>query len=664
MRRLVIAPLLFVVIVVMSGVAAGQAMAAPSISIAPTSGVATIGEDIHYKVTISIPDGDSLVSGATVFDELGSRLQLQGPPTASISAGSLPGDFSTPASANTVAATFPSGYSNGTGSTVKVELAFDARVLDIATGSNANLSGADLPPEDSLVSGDAPLPTSASAHTLIAEPSLTFTKTADKGPDVLAGEQVTYTLSVTNGGSSSAYDAVVEDEPSPAIANVQLASGESTSLNKDAWTSGDPHMRWVIPGPLAPGASKTITYTAAIKSGAELQAGQKITNTALLSEYFGLPKAARDAGGSVYRTYIGPSKSVSLDLQLPKLEVTTEAATVKAGGTSSYAIMVKNTNSKATAHNVVVTSSVPSGFTADPISSIPPGESRTVSVPVSVPADAIDKSVLSYTAAARSDEVTSALADGRLDVRAVAGLSVTQVSKRVTGTTPTNGNGGKLTTRISVLVANQAGSSTAKSVVLKVTPSFGGKLTKVPASCKKVGADVECSWASVEPGVSIEKALTFETTVLKASRSTSDASVTSITPLESSLAAHPEPIGVDAPDLDAAKAKMIFPSKKWTRKSPSTKARFVVDISKTSLTVNSCPRSAGKATKTVRTSKAPGTKVWTLKKSLSKHGTCVYTPDPDGQVGRGDLKSGLTVKFSLRVNLLGKILRASAQAKT
>jgi uncharacterized repeat protein (TIGR01451 family)/fimbrial isopeptide formation D2 family protein len=207
-------------------------------------------------------------------------------------------------------------------------------------------------------------PAEATSH--VVEPKLAITKTASAGPKVEPGQPLTYTVKVTNEGNSPAYDIVVEDEPANELTNVVLL--ENAGLATHAWSAGDHHIKWTVPGPIAAGASVTFTYSAEVVGGGSLHNGELIKNTAKIGKYFGVPALTREEHpGFVYREYTGPSKSVELTVDLPALSLnkTTGApghpdeANAEIGVPFKWRVEVTNTATKATAHNVTVTDTLP-----------------------------------------------------------------------------------------------------------------------------------------------------------------------------------------------------------------------------------------------------------------------------------------------------------------
>ena len=72
------------------------------------------------------------------------------------------------------------------------------------------------------------------------------------------GDVLEYTLTVRNTGTSPAYDLVVTDAPDARLTGYEVV-GTTTFVPVDVDPS-DGTLRWSIPGPLAVGASASITY--------------------------------------------------------------------------------------------------------------------------------------------------------------------------------------------------------------------------------------------------------------------------------------------------------------------------------------------------------------------------------------------------------------------
>ena len=167
-------------------------------------------------------------------------------------------------------------------------------------------------------------------------------------------------------------------------------------------------MSWHINGPINPGATVTLTYTADVPPATALTAGDTIDNTADVGKYYGVPKTTYDTGG--FHQFDGPSDSVHLIVAKPDLSIvkTPDNGSAIAGQNSSFTVKVTNTDTHSTAHNVKVHDVLDAGLnytpgtaTASPsagfsetgaagqtidwkIATLGPGASVTITVPVGV----------------------------------------------------------------------------------------------------------------------------------------------------------------------------------------------------------------------------------------------------------------------------------------
>lgn len=153
-----------------------------------------------------------------------------------------------------------------------------------------------IPPVDGFVHTG----TEADADVSIVEPKLAITKVVDS-PDGVTdsrrakpGEELDYTLVITNNGSSPAYDVVVTDTPNSGVTGFTSTPPEGVSNTNDDLTSGP--FRWTIAGPIAVDGSVTITYsvTMPLFDESDEVVGAEVVNTADVPEYFGVPEVDRD----------------------------------------------------------------------------------------------------------------------------------------------------------------------------------------------------------------------------------------------------------------------------------------------------------------------------------------------------------------------------------
>lgn len=168
----------------------------------------------------------------------------------------------------------------------------------------------------------------AQTTTPVREPSVSLDKRVKTTPagsfvngpaQSQAGDALTYSIAVKNNGTSAAYDVVVTDQPDNEITNVALAAG--AAFNTKAWTPADHTMKWVIPGPIAPGDTVTLTYTANAVSSASLHTGDSAINTAG-STYHGIPQTEQDTHPTwVYRDYTSNNDQVKIDFEFPEISI-------------------------------------------------------------------------------------------------------------------------------------------------------------------------------------------------------------------------------------------------------------------------------------------------------------------------------------------------------
>ncbi|WP_435745934.1 LPXTG cell wall anchor domain-containing protein [Nocardioides sp. SYSU DS0663] len=195
--------------------------------------------------------------------------------------------------------------------------------------------------------------TSPGAATVtVVEPSLSIAKSVSEGRPV-PGETFTYTVEVTNASgaiASTAHDVDVVDTLPEGVQAVGSPSAGGVVGTGDPAT-----ITWSDLGPIAPGASVRLTYTARLATPAPT-APQ--VNTADVTAYTSL-----DGGG---RTYDGPSDTASVTAGLPDIEVvkTTADPVSYVGEPTRWEIAVTNTG-PATAYDVDAEDVLPEHWTYD-----------------------------------------------------------------------------------------------------------------------------------------------------------------------------------------------------------------------------------------------------------------------------------------------------------
>ena len=516
------------------------ATALPAVTKVVTPDPVTIGNRVTWHVQVTLPKSERYFD-TTVVDTVPDGFDVDGYGSQTCVSGCLPGD---PAVASFAVTSVAPGKLQAAWYIGDLAASANDRVYDFVltghlrstyrSGGASVLAGQTLTNSivvhtnrTNVVAGTpATVPATfndtvgpATAISRVVEPALTLTKTASKGPIVEGGDPLVYTVVVKNTGTAPAYDIVVHDLPDNGLTNVALGAG--AALNTDGWTAANPLMRWLITGPLAVGASTTLTYTADVKPGSSFSAGAQIVNTAQVVENYGVPKATRTADGFVYRVYNGPTAKVTLSLALPELEIakTPDHGSATAGAPSSFTINVSNRDANATAHNVIVhdvlqagLTYVPSAATASPaagfsetgsagqtidwrIATIAPGASVTITVPLGVSAAVASGATLLNTASTHADEVPADKTDtGSLDVVARADLQVTKTSAADPIVPGTN-------FLYTMVVRNNGPSVSHASQLTDTLPSYLSFVSlDDPAHCATSGQVITCSFGTLAKG--------------------------------------------------------------------------------------------------------------------------------------------------------------------
>lgn len=270
--------------------------------------VRTIGERTEHTLTVTIPPNIQEFD-ATVIDDIpgglnfedyvsasctagcsGGATEINPVPLASVSAGGATeigwwlGDITQATEARTVVLVY----------TTIVGAASDGDDLINSAVAAHNLTDEITTPPTTPPAPEDFDQTDGDESTIeVVEPDVILDKEVDDtNPD--PGDAVAYTIWLTNYGTSPAYDVVVDDQPGALLTDVELDEGATFSV--DGWTAADPHMRWVVPGPIQPGLANAVslTYTADLVSSAQLSNGDQIQNTADLPTYWGVPAETRE----------------------------------------------------------------------------------------------------------------------------------------------------------------------------------------------------------------------------------------------------------------------------------------------------------------------------------------------------------------------------------
>lgn len=373
-------------------------------SVTPTR--ATIGEHVRYELLVSIPANvalydvtvTDLLPDEIAFDSYGAVDCVSGCPlvnpvqrytavprgdgTTTI-AWDL-GDIATPLSTPQVIRLAYTGH-------VKARDGANARIVAGDTGVNvatvdSNRSDRETYDPSDIPTGFEDESPEARATVTVIEPRLSIDKQVSVGSGsftdgpttALSGDTLTYRVAIRNSGDAPAHDVTVTDQPDSELTDVTMRTPLPGGVTvTKAWSSADRTIRWAVDGPIAPGATVEIEYTARFVAADQLGDGQAVDNTAAIPSYFGVRRSEREDpanSGIVYRDYDdGGDDSVRVVLDFPELELakTTglgtgpaypETGNAEVGQAYPWRVVVRNSSATAGARDVVVTDTLPANW--------------------------------------------------------------------------------------------------------------------------------------------------------------------------------------------------------------------------------------------------------------------------------------------------------------
>jgi len=319
------------------------------LAITKTDGVTTVnaGGTTTYTITVT-NTGPSAANGAIFTDPAATGLTAT-----SVTCGSAAGGAVCPTAGNTTVAlmqgggivipTLPSG-----GSLVFTVMA------NVTATSGSVTNTANIAAPAGVTDTNTANNTASDTDTVTPVSDLAITKT-DGVTTVNAGGTTTYTIVVSNLGPSSANGAIFRDPAAAGISPTSVTCG-SAAGGAVCPTAGNTTVALMqgagIVIPTLPSGG-SVTFTVMVNVTAT---SGSITNTATISEPAGNidPNAANDSASDT------DTVTPQADLSVTK---TNGTASVNAGGTTSYTIVVTN-NGPSAANNAVFTDPAVTGLTA------------------------------------------------------------------------------------------------------------------------------------------------------------------------------------------------------------------------------------------------------------------------------------------------------------
>ncbi len=300
---------------------------APALGIAKAAvpATATVGEVVEYTLDVTIPAG-VIVYDVTVVDDLPPGVVYDSTTASSCDQGGAAcsplisvtpigsdgdavawflGDLGTAAAVDRVVTIVYEAYLDDAGAVTGGATLTNTAVV---VGNQTNQPGVPAgPPDPATYDVTSP---DATSDVDVVEPTLTINKNvAGQAGDsdsrrAVPGDTLTYSVIVENTGSSAAWDIDVTDTPDPDLLLVDVPAGAGYTVVDGNPTDGT--LAWTITGPLASGATFTLTYQLQVPPGFdetdEVAGGPEFVNTADVPHYFGVDPTLHDAGRT-YRDY-------------------------------------------------------------------------------------------------------------------------------------------------------------------------------------------------------------------------------------------------------------------------------------------------------------------------------------------------------------------------
>uniref|UniRef100_UPI00286D1290 beta strand repeat-containing protein n=1 Tax=Salinibacterium sp. TaxID=1915057 RepID=UPI00286D1290 len=306
-------------------------------SVTPTP--RTIGERATYTLTVTIP-ANTIAYDVTVLDTLPTGVKFSNPVSVGcVQGGSACSPNVTAVVVGNTETDSPIGFFLGDLGTAAsgdrvVTITYDGIMTPAAIGTTSVVNTATpvYNRTDTISGTPGAVPaassfdtrgSSSSATIAIVEPLLTVDKLVggqigdSDARRAKPGETLTYTVAVTNSGTSPAWDVNVVDTPDLRLTG--FTSTPPAGVIEVDTNPSDGSLAWNIPGPIAVGDTVTISYSLTVPPLANTAANapsRTVANTVDVPHYFGVDPALQ-VSGVIYADYdnvTADTVTVRLDL--------------------------------------------------------------------------------------------------------------------------------------------------------------------------------------------------------------------------------------------------------------------------------------------------------------------------------------------------------------
>ena len=325
---------------------------------APT---ATIGEQRDFTVSVTLP-ADVNFYDTALIDVIPSEISIFGTSLTCTyggggdCSGDLPGGGAPLTTSGTTHGWWLGDIASNT-DTRTITLTYSGTVLDVGANTTGHdiVDTADLrwntvntivgPPATAVYSPGESSGTDTATVT-VTQPNLTVVKKVDglDAETVSPGDTFTYSVTVTNTGTSTAYDVSVEDVvPTNVVVDAGTFSASASIAGTDATTGGGTITWGASSIAVGAGNAVTFTYDATLAPSSYLD-GTTLTNNATVTNYTSHPLATARFDDDELRTYSGATADADVTPGFPSPTITKTAAAGPAyiGESKTFTVTVTN----------------------------------------------------------------------------------------------------------------------------------------------------------------------------------------------------------------------------------------------------------------------------------------------------------------------------------
>ncbi len=321
-------------------------IAAPNMSLSKTASPSprTIGQPITYTLVLGIP-ADTISYDATIRDSLptGVRFDHLVSVGCVMGAGACSPDVTptvigTPTAADRTIGYFIGDLGTPASAARTVTISYVGIVVSPAKSGDTETNSAQvfLNKTDKITGTPSTVPAAnsfdvsgriATAAVAVVEPKLVLKKHVDGQVGnsnyrrAKPGDSLHYTVAVTNTGTSTAFDAIVNDTPDPRLTGYvgDTLPGGVTAVDTNP---SDGTLQWTVAS-IPVGTTVTIGYIvtvpATLTAADEIVNGPEIVNTASVASYLGVA-AVNQTSGITYKTYTDVTPdTVNVELDLASI---------------------------------------------------------------------------------------------------------------------------------------------------------------------------------------------------------------------------------------------------------------------------------------------------------------------------------------------------------